>query len=375
LEFDILKNFTLRLKCLDADEFDTISFGHVFPDENSDINALFEKYGSEAAGLYVKRLLKKRVRLPNHPEVTFDAIISVEGDTIKRASNPMLRDRGRASTGRYRVLDRYGLWLCKDYIPIERVNDWLSSFGAGSNAFTMLHGFINCQSLKLTANRGTIANTDPKILEELKTEVINIANALDTELSNNGLYTLRGWQQEERTLEQDKSEFTRRIKSLKTRNMADFSGSILLEPVNESELFGILTTLVGIDAEMFDFEPLDYNTTKGIDLIVRDKRLVLDEHNLGYAELKLHLAPKFNHAFTYLRWIICWDFGRNVGEDARFEDITETDIRQLKTEKDDDGHNIYWLDRANAANKIHVIRLKEFLETKKGIKFRRREAV
>jgi hypothetical protein len=118
---DTLKDFQLRLKCLDADDYETIPFGHVFPQENSDINALFEQYGSGAASQYVRREVRKRVRLRNHPEVTFDIIISVEGDEVKRRYNPQLRERGRASTGTYRVLDRYGLRLCKDYIPIERV--------------------------------------------------------------------------------------------------------------------------------------------------------------------------------------------------------------------------------------------------------------
>jgi hypothetical protein len=166
---DTLKDFQLRLKCLDEDEYETISFGHVFPPENSNINELFDKLGSDAASEFVKRNLWRRVRLPNHPEVTFDLIISVEGDAVKRRYNPQLRERGRiGTTGKYRVLDRYGLWLCKDYMPIERVNDWLSSFGAGSNAFTILHAFVNCQALKLTANRGTIANTDPKNLGGVK---------------------------------------------------------------------------------------------------------------------------------------------------------------------------------------------------------------
>ncbi len=288
---DTLKDFQLHLKCLDADVTENIPFGHVFPQENPDINKLFEQFGSEAAGEYVKRERKQRVRLPNHPEVTFDIVISVEGDTVKRRYNPMLRERGRVSTGRYRVLDRYGIWLCKDFIPVERTNEWISSFGAGSNAFTMLHGFINCQALKLTANRGTIANTDPKILEELKTEIQNIVARLDADLENNGLYTLRGWQQEERTLEQEKAEFSRRIKDLKTRQQSKFQDRPILEPRNESELFGLLTTLFALEPDLFDFEPLDYNTTKGIDLIVRDKRLVLAEHNLGYAELKYYLRP------------------------------------------------------------------------------------
>jgi hypothetical protein len=369
---DTLKDFQLRLKCLDVDIYETIPFGHVFPLENSDINALFEQYGSGAASLYVRREIRKRVRLRNHPEVTFDIIISIEGDEVKRRYNPQLRERGRASTGRYRVLDRYGLWLCKDYIPIERVNDWISSFGTGSNAFTLLHAFVNCQFLKLTANRGDIANTDPKILDELKSEIQDIIGKLDAELQSNGYYTLRTWEQEERTLDQEKSEFSRRIKDIKVRNVAEFKGHMLFEPRNESELFGMLTTLVAIAPEVFDFEPMDYNTTKGIDLVVRDKRLVLAEHNLGHAELKRYLTPKFNHAFNYLKWIICWEFGTNVGIGTNFEGISEGDIRQLKAAKEN-GYHVYWLDAPNAANKIHVINLKELLEAKLNIKFTKKQ--
>lgn len=368
-DIDSLRDFKLKLKCLDEDAFEEIPFGHPFPQENDDITELFNQYASDAAGEYVKRVVEKRVRLKNHPEVTFDIVISVEGDAVKRRANPMLRERGRVSTGRYRVLDRYGLWLCKDFIPVERVNEWLSSFGSGSNAFTMLHGFVNCQALKLTANRGTFANTDPKILEELKSEVLSIVSKLDAELENNGLYTLRGWQQEERTIGQEKSEFSRRVKDLKKRNTAQIDGRTLLEPHNESELFGLLTTLVALRPDAFEFEPLDYNTNKGIDLIVRDKRQVLNEHNLGYVELKQYLSPKFNHAFQYLRWIICWEFGRNVGPGSNFEGISEVDVRQLNVAKDDDGHNVYWLDAPKATNKIHVIPLKEFLDVKLGIKF------
>ena len=240
------------------------------------------------------------------------------------------------------------------------MNEWISSFGSGSNAFTMLHCFINCQALKLTANRGTIANTDPKILEELKTQVQQIIARLDSELENNGLYTLRGWQQEERTIEQEKAEFSRRIKDLRTRYEGKFHDRSCLNLANESELFGLLTTLFAIEPDVFEFEPLDYNTTKGIDLIVRDKRLVLAEHNLGYAELKFYLNTTFNHAFTHLRWIICWEFARNVGVGTRFEGISDTDIRELRAAKDESGQTIHWLDAPKAANKIHVIPLKSF---------------
>jgi hypothetical protein len=153
------------------------------------------------------------------------------------------------------------------------------------------------------------------------------------------------------------------------RGSVDFRGQMLFEPSNESELFGLLTTLAALEPALFDFKPLDYNTNKGIDLIVQDKRLVLSEHNLGYAELKQYLTPTFNHAFNYLRWIVCWDFGQNIGVGTNFEGISEGDVRQLKTGKDDDGLNIYWLDAPKAVNKIHVIKLKELLETKLNLKF------
>ncbi len=58
---------------------------------------------------------------------------------------------------------------------------------------------------------------------------------------------------------------------------------------------------------------------------------------------------------------------------TNFEGISETDIRQLKAEKDENGHTVYWLDTPKAANKIHVIPLKEFLQIKRNVTFTKRE--
>ena len=368
-DVDELRDFRVLLKCLDEDEFETVAFGHYFPDDSLEIEALFSKFGARASDEFVKRYIYKKKRLPNHPEVTFNMVVSCEGDAVKRRYNPQIRQRGRKETGTYRVVDRYGLWLCKDYIPVEHVNDWASSFGSGSNAIVLLHAFVNCQALKLTANRGTIANTDPTILEELRDQVVKIIEQIDVDLENSGLYTVRTWEQEERTQAQEKSEFTRRVKALKSRKYAVFRGWRIFEPRNNDELFGLLTSLVAVDGNLFDFDPLDDNTTKGIDLIVRDKRQVLTEHSLGYAELKYQLGTRFNHAFQYLKWIICWDFDKSFSPGANVSGIVETDTRQLKCTKDSDGHKIYVIDAPKAANKIHVINLKEFLEQKHGVAF------
>lgn len=363
-------DFTVKLKCLDHEEFESIGFGHVFPDENSDIAKLFEEKGTAAADSYVKRYVWPKERLQGHPEVSYQAVISVEGDAVKRAYNPMIRERRRSDSGRYRVFDRYGIWLCKDFIPVVRVNDWITGFGSGSNAFVLLHGFVNCQSLKLTANRGTIANTDPKILEELQSAVQQLVGQVDADLNKEGLYTLRGWHEESRTLDQERSEFSRRVKSLRTRRVAKHKDRTLYEPSNESELFGLLLTVYALHPNLFEFEPLDYNTTRGIDVIAKIKNGGTpseDQHR--YVELKYMLRSDFNHAFEHIRWIVCWDFDKAIAEGSEFRGIEDSDIRRLTVDTDDDGRRVYFLDNRKRAGKIQVIRLREYLKDRLDIEF------
>jgi hypothetical protein len=365
---DGLASFSVSLQALDVPSPEAVSFGHVFPDENSDIMDLFEKLGPRAADHYVKRFVY-RDRLPNHPEITFDMVISVEGDEAKRVHNPMIRDRRRSDTGKYRVADRYGLWLCKDYIPIERVNEWITGFGSGSNAFVLLHAFVNCQKLKLTANRKSIANTDARVLEDLRTAVQRRIEEVDSYLQLQGLYTLRTWQDEARTNQQEKAEFDRRVKNLKSRRVAVLNGQRLLEPQNESELFGLFITLCSLKPDLFPFEPLDYNTTRGIDIIARNRSTSpITDGERWYVELKHTLQTRFNHSFSHLRYIVCWDLDRGMADGTEFTGIGE-DIRRLRIGEDDQKRRLYFLDYPTARTKIQIIRLAEYLKNYLSLTF------
>lgn len=364
------ENFKVRLKCLNESDFEEITFGHRFPDESANIEKLFEEKGTAAADWYVKRHVVDEGSLTKHPEVTYQAVISVEGNEAKKQYNPMIQERSRKETGRYRVSDRYGIWLCKDYIPIVRVNEWITGFGSGSNALVLLHGFVNCQDLKLTANRGTIANTDPEILEELKSVVQQLVNYVDTDLYNEGLYTLRSWQEEQRTLDQEKAEFKSRIKSLKGRKVAQLEGRLLIEPQNESELFGLFVTVYALKPDTFEFEPLDYNTNRGLDIIARNKsdnQITEGEH--WYIELKHTLQTRFNHAYEHLRWIICWDFDKGVAQGTEFQGVEETDRRRLEVDQDEEDLPVYFLHNKRKARKIQIVRLKEYLKDRLDIEF------
>ena len=365
-----LKDFKVYLKCIDKDEFEEIPFGHRFPEENSDINALFEKKGVEAADLFVKKYIKLNQRLDNHPEVTFDVIIYVEGDEVKRQYNPLIKGKGDSKKGTYRVADRYGIWICKDGIPIKQANNWITGFGSGSNSFVLLHGFVNCQSLKLTANRGDISNTDPQILDELEESVKGFIDDVDTDLKKNGLFILREWQDELRTMKQEESEFNRRKKSFEKRKVAIFDDHLIIEPTNESELFGLFMTVYSLKPDIFEFEPIDYNTIRGVDIIARNRNPnKILEGDFSYIELKYHLSKNFNHAFKYLRWIICWDFDKTVNEETSFIGLEENDIRFLKKSVDREGKAIYFLDNNQTPHKIQVIPLKELLECNLALNF------
>jgi histidine kinase/DNA gyrase B/HSP90-like ATPase len=370
---DTLKNDKLRLKCLDHKQApEEIPFGHYFPPQNDNIEELFNQHNSGAADLFVKRYVIKPQNLKELPEVTFEGVISIEGDQVKRDYNPLIGERRRRDTGRYRVGDRYGLWLCKDYIPIQRINDWIVGFGTGSNSFTLIHGFINCQSLKLTANRGSIANTDPQVVEELRKAVQAHLDDINAQLNKTGIYTLFQWQNEARTLTQEKADFESRTKSFSRRRIATLEGQVILEPRNESELFGIFTKVCALHPDLFEFEPLDYNTSRGIDIVARNKTdNKISESEFWYVELKFMLSKILNHGFKHLRWIVCWDFEKNIERNSEFEAVQEAGTqRTLEISKSKTGETLYFLNSPAKATKIQVIRLKEFLEQRLNVEFK-----
>jgi hypothetical protein len=367
---DSSNGLKIRLQCLGERDYDTLEFGHKFPVENLDGEALLKEHGANAADYFVKRYIEADQSLDEMPEVSYDIIISVEGDQIKRDYNPLIKDRRRKNKGTYKVSDRYGMWICKDYIPIERINDWIVGFGSGSNSYTLLHGFINCQSLKLTANRGSIANTSPKVLEELRKAFQTKLEEVDNDLSKKGIFTLFEWQSEQRTLSQEKGDFEIRRKAISNRKTAQFEGRTLREPSNESELFGLFMTIYALKPELFDFEPVDYNTTRGIDMLCRNKTgNDVTEAEYWYVELKLTLREILNHGFKYLRYILCWDMDKNITSNTEFGAVSETEARFLETNKTPNGNTVYYLNSKFNARKVEVIKLREFLREKCQLEF------
>ena len=366
---DQLSDVELVLKGLDRQESEVLEFGHPFPAQSGDINALFEQHTIHAPKHFCKQIVKSG-SLPNHPEIKYQVIFSIEGNRVKYEYNPMLTRPGySAPEGAYKVQDRYGVWLCKDFIPIQRKNEWITSKGS---EFTKFHAFFNCQDFKLTANRGSIENTPAEILQDVELIVKKVYDEIVESEEWLQLTYLEDEAQGYNTVAKERKNFQIRVDKVNKANIAAFKGAILIEPSRESGVHSLVVQLMTLDSTIFPFTIVDYDTLEGIDVIVKstDKNPT-SASRLFYVEFKYVLSGAFNHSFENLHSIICWDTDlkhNDVVKDINSEE-RKLSIHQAAFEGD---YIRYYLDSPRKAHKIEVFVLKDFLQQKLGISFRPR---
>lgn len=359
----------LRLKGLDKSEFEELSFGHSFPAESKSIQALFEDYLVDAPKYYCRRIVKKG-QLKNFPEIAYHAVFSLEGNRVKQEYNPMLRRQGYAAPdGAYTVQERYGLWLCKDFIPVQRANEWIGTRGS---EFTRLHAFFNCQDFRLTANRGSVNNTPTEVLHDIEREVESIYNQISDSQDWKDMNWLESQADAYRTTDKEGKDFEWRKRKFNQSNIAEFEGHTLVAPSSESGLYGLVVQLLTIKPDILPFEILDYNTYAGIDVIVKsDRAAPIHQSKLYYCEFKYILSKELNHSFRNLFSIVCWDTAIKHGDDIT--DITgETRIMQIVEANATSKCTRYFLDNPAAPHKIQVFVLRDLLKEQFGIEFRPR---
>lgn len=361
----------LLLKGLDRDVPERLEFGHIFPDESINISNLFDEHLVRAPEYYCKRV-KRSGALDSHPEVRYQAVFSIEGNRVKQAYNNMLRRQGyQAPKGSYTVQERYGLWLCRDFIAVQRRNDWITSRGS---EYTRFHAFFNCQSFKLTANRGSVDNTPSELLEDVHRTV----NRLYEEIVQGDDWRQLTWLEQEaaghHTAEKERKDFDFRVTKAQRSNVAQLDGVSLVEPNRESGVYGLFVQLATLKPQLFPFQIVDYDTHEGLDVIAKgDKSTAVSKARLYYVEFKYILDSNFNHSFDNLHSVVCWDC-RLKHEDV-VKDIADNERRLAIVEPGNEGdYTRYYLDAARKAHKIEVFVLKDYLKQRLGLEFRPRTA-
>lgn len=332
---------------------------------------LFDEHLVYAPNHYCKRLVSEG-SLPNHPEIRYHAVFSIEGSRVKYDSNRMLRrQRYQAPEGAYTVQERYGLWLCKDFIPIQRKNEWITSRGS---EYTKFHAFFNCQALRLTANRGSVDNTPHEILSDIEA----VVRRMYAQIIESDDWRNLDWLESEvsayRTTEKEKKDFEWRRQKVNNANTMTFDGHTLVEPKRESGVYSLFIQLATLRDDLFPFQVVDYDTHEGIDVIVKgDKTTPIQQAKLFYVEFKYFLTSSFNHSFANLHSIVCWD--TQVKHDEIATDINGENRKMQIVPAETDGEPTkYYLDNPRHPHKIEVYVLKDYLRTKLGLEFRPRTA-
>ena len=289
-EFGISTNTHVKLKVkgVDKDDFEDLDFGHYFPADSKSPQVLISKHQTEAPGLYCKKIIKNGA-LKSSPQKKWEAIFSIEGSQIKYNYNKMLRRSGyTAPANSYIIGDRYGLWLCKDYVPIQQVNEWLGTKG---NENTKFHAFLNCQDLRLTANRSSVDNTPPEILADLKEEVKKIYEEITSSKDWQDLAELESQAKGFNTAKAEENDYQRRKKRVNQARIADYQGIRLIEPRQESGVYTLYVQLQTIaklkNKNIFPFVAIDYDTHQGYDVLVKENTaLAIKDTVLKFVEFK-----------------------------------------------------------------------------------------
>ncbi len=377
------KDKKLRLTGLGRAEPEVLEFGHLFPPENYNLKELKREDPASPSKYFVKKWSQSALPVRGFPHVKLDIVFYIEGDKAK-AYNPMIKRRGRpprepiTREGMYSVEDRYGLWVCRDYVPIQRMNDWIA---VGKQVWTKYHAFVNCQDFHLTANRGDVGNTPDDLLsaigetveEWFATQVQGdkVYKRYSEELEREKSYRLP--RQEETELRKRKG-FARRKKVFQTSNEALLVAKEikLIEPRQEAGVFGLFCTLYALNPDLFNLHIVDYDTHKGYDaLALVDLPTSLNGQQYRFVEFKRELEKEFDHSFDRLAAVVCWDC--NLGDGDPVTDIKAT-TRTLKITKPGPSteYTKHMLVSDIEPHNIEVYVLKDYLKERLDIEFRPR---
>ncbi|WP_224372707.1 ATP-binding protein [Hyalangium versicolor] len=261
-------------------------------------------------------------------------VIRVEGQ--RRQLNSYLEGSRQPVGGEYDFDERFGLWLCKDFVPIVQRNDLLQTaltratekvkkrlrFDLSRTRFWQV--FVNHQALVLTANRNGMANVrehEEKIvslvadriaealkedafrewIENLQAAVVHGRRSKEIEAMNDRVDAVTQWFK--------KSGSDVDPAQVKVLELLDEEASLRLpKPTNEQEVFLLYMVLTG--RYRVPLRVIEYETRLGVDAIAQvvDTKLFDSPKANARVEFKLSMQGNraVNHFFDAIDAFICW---------------------------------------------------------------------
>jgi hypothetical protein len=366
-EVQDLSGCELYLQGLGKAAYEKIPFGHTFPQSDcTDIRQLRVKDASDPLKHYVRTWAFTGESLLRNPEKKIDFLFAIEGEAARREYNEMLRRQGKPRRpGDYLSEERYGLWLGRGFVPVERFNSWVSE----RSEFTRMHAFVDSPDLALTANRGSVENTPQELLADIEETVRKIfAERIETEADyvkfQDELLSI----ERHRHAEKEAQDYKRRLKRLEAREVTTINGVDFFSPESETDVIALVSGVQALLPDLLHFVVRDYDSHFGFDgLATRNKKLAINETIHLFVEFKLDLKKDFNHSFENLEAILCWNARLKDGE-------TVVDLAGRKgtyqiTSHELDNRKVRFIVVPGSARNVEVIAFKELLE-QRGHKFK-----
>jgi len=355
----------LRLKGVDATQWEDLDFGHPFPSENYDRRALRREDPAEPMEHYVRKLFCDEHPVLGYPTERIQFVFYLEGDKAKKKYNGMISPPRKE--GSHTVQQRYGLRLCKDHIPLRvRASEWI----ARKTEWTKWHAFVNCQGFHLTANRGDVGNTPRALMKAIEDTVKTI---FENEIEPSRPY--QDYLQEARlekalmSAREEQQDFDRRRRLTLRKKIANFNGIELVEPRQEAGVYSLFLILATLRPDLFLWKAVDYDTKEGYDVLAREPdELPLDRTRMGFVEFKKELGRSFDHSFGKLESIVSWDCNLNDGDEVEDKEGKKRFLK-ITPKSADQAYTKYMLISNTEPHNIEVIVLKEYIKERLGLEF------
>ena len=317
--FNSPRRMDVEIKPTDGQFPVTLSYGFKFPDEQLDIDR-----GTDS----ICKLLGPR---------TIDCGKTEDGKEVRvQIVGALLGDSHRNIVPH--TYTHMGLWLCKDFIRIERNNEILEEVFKGQYYYRSMLIFANCQQFDLTANRNDI-RTDQEEYDLAVSGVKDFCRQIwSDELIKRYFDAKRTEEDTSKKAEDEKQQEERKSRARDTRRervnrykgraalkAAHLVGALVKEPQNEAETALLLQAMISSRHPGIDFVIGEYNTTHGVDLIV--EQIDKDMPTLKWAELVFSLDKLYQwpHPPEGFHCVICYQLG-NVKEIQKFEDGQEAKL-------------------------------------------------
>ena len=322
--FNSPRRMDVQLKSLDISAPITVEYGFKFPVEQIDLT----KGTASVCKLF-------------GPTVV-DCGITEEGKPIRvEIVGALLGDSQRDIVPH--TYTQMGLWLCKDYIRVERNNEILEDVFGGQYYYRSVLLFANCQQFDLTANRNNI-RTDQEEYDLAIKGIKDFSKQLWESGFVKGYFEANKVEREKQGEDERKQgEQERKTRATETRKQRinkyngraklksyGLVGQLTKEPQNEAETALLLQAMISSKHPGIDFVIGDYNTSYGVDLIVEksDKGiLTLKWVELVYLLSKLY---EWEHPPEGYHAIVCYELG-DVKQLQPFSDGQNSKLVPMET--------------------------------------------